>query len=193
MDVFYLRPVSKKSMPYDQRESWYECSPIGREKLRHYLETMCKEAGMTGKKTNHSLRATGATALFSAGVPEKKILEVTGHRSNALELYERPSLAQKQAVSRILVDGKKSFADEMEKENTGCCSAPRVQVPRYPVLQPVVPAQLPSMLGSLFSGFSNCSVNMSPQNFVVNVHPSPAPCEPKLDGLLDGINLEDLF
>ena len=41
-----------------------------------------------GRETNHSLRATGATALFSAGVPEKLIRDVTGHKSNTLQLYE---------------------------------------------------------------------------------------------------------
>ena len=36
------------------------------------------------KKTTiaHSLRATGATALFNAGVPENLIQDVTGHRSS---------------------------------------------------------------------------------------------------------------
>ena len=50
------------------------------------MEYICAEAGVT-RKTNHSLRATGATALFNAGVPEKF---VTGHCSNPLHLYERP-------------------------------------------------------------------------------------------------------
>ena len=44
------------------------------------------------KKTNHSLGATGASLMFSAGVPEKLIESVTGHRSSkALEVYERPT------------------------------------------------------------------------------------------------------
>ena len=34
------------------------------------LKDMCKEAGIVGHKTNHSLRATGASELFEAGVPE---------------------------------------------------------------------------------------------------------------------------
>jgi len=46
---------------------------------------MRKEAGLNGK-TNHSLRATGATAMFKANVPEKMIRGVTGHQSNALKL-----------------------------------------------------------------------------------------------------------
>ena len=56
-----------------------------------------------GKKTNHSLRATVASALFNAGAPEKLIREGTGHTSNALELYERLTLEQRQKVSSILV------------------------------------------------------------------------------------------
>ena len=63
MDVFYLRCVSKKPVDGD---SWYECSPVGKEKLQKFMELMCYNAGITNKKANHSLCATGATALFSA-------------------------------------------------------------------------------------------------------------------------------
>ena len=76
---------------------------------------MCKEAGIGEKKTKHSLRATGATALFNAGVPEKLIHDVTGHKSSALQLYERPTLQQRQMVSSIVVQCKQSF--QAGKEN----------------------------------------------------------------------------
>ena len=40
-------------------------------------------------KTNHRLRATGATCLFNAGVPENIIQKTTGHSSiEALRGYE---------------------------------------------------------------------------------------------------------
>ena len=48
--------------------------------------------------------ATGATALFNAGVPEKLIRDVTGHRSNALHFYERPTEEQKKQVSKIMMN-----------------------------------------------------------------------------------------
>ena len=35
------------------------------------VSSMCKEAGVKGEKTNHSLRVAGASALFEAGVPER--------------------------------------------------------------------------------------------------------------------------
>ena len=62
--------------------------------MKRYMATMCAAAGIP-KKTNHSLRATGVSAMFNAGVPEKLIRDVTGHTSNALHLYERPNLQQK--------------------------------------------------------------------------------------------------
>ena len=54
----------------------------------------------------------------------------------------------------------------------------RVRASGYPVQQvhKAVPLQQQwsgTVLGSLFSGLSNCSVNISPQNFVVNVNPPP--------------------
>ena len=66
LDVFYLRPKASVTNP----NVWYDCAPVGAHKLKTFLECMCKEAGISQKKTNHSLRATGASALFNAGVPE---------------------------------------------------------------------------------------------------------------------------
>lgn len=41
---------------------------------------MCYAAGIEGKFTNHSLRASGATALFQSEASEKVIQEFTGHQ-----------------------------------------------------------------------------------------------------------------
>ena len=67
---------------------------------------MCLEGGITGK-SNHSLRATGATAMFQNGVPETIIQKVTGHRSlEALREYERISTNQNVQVSKILMSNR---------------------------------------------------------------------------------------
>ena len=50
---------------------------------------MCRQGGVCGNKTNHGLRANGATQMYNSGVPEKIIQERTGHRSlKALWMYE---------------------------------------------------------------------------------------------------------
>ena len=165
MDCFYLRPRKK----FTRDTPWYDCAPVGKETMKKYMATMCAAAGIE-RKTNHSLRATGASAMFHAGVPEKLIRDVTGHTSNALHLYEHPTLQQKQEVSKILVQGKQSFDG---KENEPTSEAIHSNTPSLCNAASV--GSLPTArtsgasLGSLFSGLGNCNITISPQNFTVNV------------------------
>ena len=46
LDVFYIRPKTK----YEEEGPWYDCVPVGKEKLRKYMESRCKEAGIQEKK-----------------------------------------------------------------------------------------------------------------------------------------------
>ena len=79
---------------------------------------MCKEANtIPGNFTNHSLRATGTTALFDAGVQESVIQKRTGHRSlDALRCYERDTPRQQLAVSQILGGINQSEGSENDDE-----------------------------------------------------------------------------
>ena len=71
--------------------------------LRKVVQDMCRDAGIEGYKTNHSLRATTCTIGLEKGVPEKLIMERTGHRTvKSLHTYQRVSYAQKEIVSDVL-------------------------------------------------------------------------------------------
>lgn len=75
---------------------------------------MCKEAGVVGYKTNHSLRTTTATRLFHAGVDEQLIMERTGHRStDGVRSYKRTSIEQQQVLSDIVNLGVKRQKTEV--------------------------------------------------------------------------------
>ena len=100
-DFFYARPLN--SVPQDPSKPWFAPVPVGKNTLATMLRCMCCEAGIAGRKTNHSLRTTGASELFEAGVPEKMIQQRIGHRSlDALRIYEHTTFQQHQAVSNIL-------------------------------------------------------------------------------------------
>ena len=119
------------------------------------LKDMCHDAAIGGRKTNHSLRATGALELFAAGVPEKIIKERTGHRSlEALHVYEHTTSLQHQAVSTILSSSNKTtFQDAMLTPSTTVHSACSSSTPYAPnnifqncsvqVIQTIQPPQLP--------------------------------------------------
>ncbi len=100
-DYFHCRPLA--NLPKDPSAPWFAASPLGKNVLGDMMKDICKDAGIVGSKTNHTLRATGASQLFAAGVPERLIRQRTGHRSvEALRLYERPTEEQQQAVYTVL-------------------------------------------------------------------------------------------
>ena len=69
-DLLYLRPKSK--CPSDPDVPWYEEKPVGKNSLASMMKDVSAEAGIS-IKSNHSLRATGASNLFHANVPETLI------------------------------------------------------------------------------------------------------------------------
>ncbi|CAC5409553.1 unnamed protein product [Mytilus coruscus] len=81
-NFFYLRPLSKP-----KANIWFTAQPICINNLAATVGKMCTEAGISGFRSNHSLRATAATRLYECGVDEQIISEVTGHRSDAVREY----------------------------------------------------------------------------------------------------------
>ena len=158
-ELFYCRPLP--SIPKVVNDPWYVAVPIGKNVLAKMVSTICDEAGISGKKTNHSLRVSGTTSLFNAGVPERVIQQRTGHRSiEGLRIYERITDEQEMAVSNILTGesmryddcrGKKDCLDEIigtvvngtNKGNVSSSSSDVKEVDQ-------------SCLGTLYN---NCNVN----------------------------------
>ena len=58
-NAFYLTPLRKFT-----EECWYSREPVGHNPLGSTVKRLCESAGITGYKTNHSLRVTAATRLF---------------------------------------------------------------------------------------------------------------------------------
>ena len=66
IEFMYLQP--KPQVPADPNEPWFHPNPMGKNTLHSVLGTVCVEVGIEENKSNHSLRATGATAMFAAQV-----------------------------------------------------------------------------------------------------------------------------
>ena len=67
------------------------------------VKDMFRDARIEGRFTNHSLRATGTTALFNAGVRSEAVIQKsTGHKSiSALRQYERVTTTQSQLMANV--------------------------------------------------------------------------------------------
>ena len=75
---------------------------MGQSTLGKVIKTMLYDARIDGYFTGHSLRRSGTTRLFQAGVDKKIIKEITGHRSDAVDCYSVMSDDQKQRIISII-------------------------------------------------------------------------------------------
>ena len=78
-------------------------NPLGHNTLDNMMATICKKAGVTGFKTNHSLRATAASRLYHSGIDEQLIMERVGHCSiEGIRSYKQTNNQQQLQVSNLL-------------------------------------------------------------------------------------------
>ena len=51
----------------------YSNMPVGHNKLASTGKRLCEQAGVSGYRTNHSLRATAATGMYDMGIDESSL------------------------------------------------------------------------------------------------------------------------
>lgn len=82
---------------------WYMRGKMGINHLAQMLPRMCQKAGISGRKTNHSIRRTTASRLLNAGVHATSVAMVTGHKNVAsLNIYHEPDLRAQRCMSMLL-------------------------------------------------------------------------------------------
>ena len=144
--AFYLRPLT--AVPKDPLKPWFINSPVGVNTLKNVMSTMSKEAGLAVVYSNHSLRATSTSRMYSKNLPEKLIAEKTGHRSlTALRLYERTTTAQEKMLTRVLNEEGSTYAALMEEDKREASTGEDVTASSSDKKKPV------------FSGLQNCVFN----------------------------------
>ena len=85
---------------------------MGHNKLGQVVRRVCEKAGIKGNFTNHSLQATTAMIGLSKGIPDKFVMQRTGHRdARSLQTYQRPSTSSKIEISKAF-DCVKSFTTD---------------------------------------------------------------------------------
>ena len=67
----------------------------------NFLKSLCKDAGIEGRFTNLSLRATTATRGMQKGIPGKFVMEITEHRAvRSLPKYQHPDTSSEIEISK---------------------------------------------------------------------------------------------
>ena len=83
---------------------WFENRCLGVNKLGDVMKILRKAANLSKIYTNHSVRATAITLWSDAGLSNRHIMSLSGHRNeNSIRSYNtRPSSQQLQLCSNVL-------------------------------------------------------------------------------------------
>ena len=147
VDAFFQYP-RKNWQPDD--DVWFEARPIGVNKLDDMMKTISKMAGLSKSYTNHSVRATAITLWSNAGIPNRHIMAISGHRNEqSLAHYNnQPSTDQLFNCSDVI------------SRNLGSSNA--IALPSATAVTPrstnVPQGNIPIATNPLQSIFSNCTV-----------------------------------
>lgn len=88
-----------------ESDHWYSSVPKGVNNLRVFMRKMSIEAGLSQIYSNHSIRATGLTALGHAQYSLVDICSVSNHKSiTSLKTYQRTSLDRRLEFGNTISD-----------------------------------------------------------------------------------------
>ena len=94
---FYLRSLERVTPA-----QWFGEQVVGLNTLKKTINFLAESANLEGYFTNHSLRHSGTTLLFQAGVDRKLIKEFTEHASDAVDKYQIMSHQQRKHLSAMI-------------------------------------------------------------------------------------------
>ena len=106
---FYL---TINSPGWERGGNWFRNQAMGKHTLIDFMKTMCQNVGISGRKTNHSVRKTTITQLMQSNTPPTFVQTVSGHKNvNSLLNYATPSKSQEMEMVGILEGKFSRFGD----------------------------------------------------------------------------------
>ena len=107
-----LRPVNanESESPFHlatanspNENAWYKNQPLGIHSLSKFMKTMAVNAGLHGRKTNHSARKTMVTRLVQSNIHPLHVAQLSGHKNlKSLDSYSVASVGQQKSMSHII-------------------------------------------------------------------------------------------
>jgi len=109
----------KPSVPDSPADPWYINLVVSHSTLAGMLKEIMKARNLTGK-SKHNLRATLISRMYDSNVPEKLIMERSGHFwASGVHTYERISIAQQKALCDTICGIPSTAAKIGEKGKSG--------------------------------------------------------------------------
>ena len=117
-DIFFCYPTENPKWTY-QSETWYTQKQLGVNTIGGWMAKLSKDVELSQVYTNHCLQATVASKLAKAGVSDRSIISVTGHKNeSSLKHYiSAASASEKRHLSNILHGTEAQVVKKEEKSH----------------------------------------------------------------------------
>ena len=83
------RAFYRSALKCPKPNCWYSNVAVGDNTLASTIKRICERGGLSGYRTNHSLRATAATRMYDKGVDKQLICEKTGKSYKYVDMFSR--------------------------------------------------------------------------------------------------------
>ena len=77
-EAFFQDPGNNWSV---EENVWYEARPVGANSLDSMMKNISEAAPLSHPSTNHGLRETAIILWSNAGIPNRHIMAISGHRN----------------------------------------------------------------------------------------------------------------
>lgn len=99
---------------------WYMRSKLGINHLKAMIPIACMNAGIVGKKTNHSVRRAMCSQLLEGGVPPTAVAHLSGHkRLESLNNYHHPGFDMQYGMYQVLRGEPASNIPSLKTNDSG--------------------------------------------------------------------------
>lgn len=136
--------------------TWFMNAPLSHNMLSSMMRRLSTEAGLSKAYTNHCVRATVIARMKRAGVDDRKICSVSGHKNvQSLQAYDRTTPEEAHFMSAAIDNRVMPAACKLGNWRSGS-SAQSVSVESSPVAGPAM------VLSAAGSTFTNVTFNVTP-------------------------------
>ena len=113
-----IQPYKKNGFKLHQNPSkWYNTNKIGANSVAKAMPMISEAAGLS-KITNHQLRASSINALIDAGVQDREVCSVSGHKAQtSISNYAKvPSKKRQIEMSRAISNGGRVSRQRLDQD-----------------------------------------------------------------------------
>lgn len=165
-DRLFQRALTGRKLTADC-PCWFARAPLSHNLLSQMMKRLSAAANLSTAYTNHCVRATSITSMKQAGIDDRRICSVSGHRNiQSLTAYDRPTTADSCAMAAAIDHSSSGHATAASSPGSAAAAATGTSVSSHNAS--AVSSSVSATAAAVGSAVSNATFSHS--SIVFNIH-----------------------